>query len=132
MGLDSRKQQFDPNCLPSVDEVEEYTDQGEEECCDSLDFKPDLSKSAKSDWNQSVVRVFVAHYLQSDNCVERNEDRVFEHAEKHLTYLHYKFKKQCKTPRFKKELARRKARQERKRTVRILRISLDMTLTFAF
>ena len=117
MGRSSPKVPFNVENLPSEYEVSGY-DRTTGDCCDLLDFRPDLRGQIDSDWNQSVINVFVAYYLASDQwCVEHDEDRVASHAEQHLKYLIRRFEKQMSSPEAQRTLDKKRARDERKRQV---------------
>ena len=117
MGRSSPKTPFNVDNLPSEHEVSNY-DRTTGDCCDLLDFRPDLRGQIDSDWNQSVINVFVAYYLASEEwCVEHDEDRVASHAEQHLKYLIIRFGKQMSSPEARRALDQKRARDERKRQV---------------
>ncbi|KAK7684253.1 hypothetical protein QCA50_012577 [Cerrena zonata] len=110
----SPREPFNIDSLPSQYEVSEYT-RTNGECCDIDDFKPDLRGKVGSDWNQSIIRVFVSGYLESGWCNENDEDRIALHAENHLNYLIKRFDIKMQTPVYQQALARKRARDERKR-----------------
>lgn len=116
MGRQSSSAPFNIELLPSEHEVASFNPE-DGECCDIDDFKPDLRQRGSSIWNQSVIRIFVLSYLVSEQCEDNDADRIYLHAENHLTYLHNKFKIQLRDPQFRRMLAQRRAREERKRTV---------------
>lgn len=107
------KEPFNIDSLPSEHEVSVYSRRAGE-CCDTDDFRPNLRGKVTSDWNQSIIRVFVSGYLESGWCNENNEDRIALHAENHLKYLIKRFKIKTKSPEYQRALAQKRARDERK------------------
>ena len=131
MGRSSPKVPFNVENLPSKHEVSGY-DRTTGDCCDLLDFRPDLRGQIDSDWNQSVINVFVAYYLASDKwCVEHDEDRVASHAEQHLKYLIRRFEKQVSSAEAQRVLNKKRARDERKRQVGD-RYPLKRTISYVY
>ena len=94
------------------DEVEAFTPDLGQPACTAGHFRPDLTSTPGSDWNVSVIEVFVQHFMTSNPTVDA--DAVEKAFKRHLKYLCGRYKEALsgKTAQdLKKKNVRRSSRQ---------------------
>lgn len=122
MGRKSHKSPFDLGRLPTLEQIAEFEEAGEEAdpCCTVENFRPNLAGTARDTWNTSVCEVFVEAY-EADGQYECNDlDLIRRGFGRHLRYLIKLFKERHTTQDVLLARAKLKRRLERRRYVSLV------------
>lgn len=128
MGRKHAKAPITEDMLPDEGEVDAY-DPFAGTCCVVQQFRPDLNASPTSVWNQSIIEVFVDHFMELHPASP--SDRVEELFTGHLKYLCNKWLSTTLSEKTRRDRRKLLNRSERQRNVSASDQYLDALSRFA-
>ncbi|OJT09661.1 hypothetical protein TRAPUB_13857 [Trametes pubescens] len=122
MGRKNAKSPLTAEMLPDREEVNAYNRSRDGPACTVDNFRPDLLTKPSTVWNQSVIEVFIEHFMTKYPAAD--ETRVEELFTGHLKYLCDKWDTHLKAPETQRELQKLANRTERQRNLYYRRLSV--------
>ena len=92
MGRNTGRDDFDLTRLPTEQEVADFDPYLGDECCTLQNFKVDLRKNPRSEYNQSAARVFAHSFNSCQSYTKRSPDLLVSMFHTHLEQLQTLFR----------------------------------------